>query len=190
MRILSKTFIICAVMLLSATSNAATIYATDISLTTNDTETTTANSNRQNAGNALGAADSKFYSLGLGGTALLEFGQLFTGPSVVFEVTFGNVSNHPEQVNVYAGNTASADINDFTLVGMISNAVAQSGAEIEFMGTFQYLLLVDNSAALGTASQDGFDIDAVSVTAVPLPAAAWLFMTAIGGLGFFGRRKS
>ena len=44
-----------------------------------------------------------------------------------------------------------------------------------------------------TEAFDGLDsvgIDNVAITNTPLPAAIWLFLTALGGLGLIGRRRS
>ncbi len=47
---------------------------------------------------------------------------------------------------------------------------------------------VAQSVTFGDASYVAA-FDNVSVSAVPLPAAAWLLMSALGGLGVFSRRK-
>jgi PEP-CTERM motif len=44
-------------------------------------------------------------------------------------------------------------------------------------------------AALG-GDNIGPILDNVSLTAVPLPAAAWLLLSGLAGLGFVGRRKA
>ena len=43
--------------------------------------------------------------------------------------------------------------------------------------------------AMGQQETLGGFIDTVSITAVPLPAAAWLFLSALGGLGLVKRRQ-
>jgi hypothetical protein len=37
---------------------------------------------------------------------------------------------------------------------------------------------------------DGFGLDSVAVSAVPLPAAGWLLLSALAALGFLGRRRT
>ena len=86
-----------------------------------------------------------------------------------------------------------------TLVTMITNASATSTFDIG--GPYSNMMLVDVSynyalslgidpATLAGNPPDGFDVDAISVSAVPVPAAALLMGSAIGALGFVRRRKS
>jgi hypothetical protein len=63
------------------------------------------------------------------------------------------------------------------------------------LGILNTIRLIDGSPLTSSGQSDtngalgGFDIDAVRVSPVPLPAAAWLFGSAL--IGFFGlsRRK-
>ncbi len=142
---------------------------------------------RDNPLNALGATDGKFFSIGLNSEVVLTFGTDFDTSTTVWEVTFGNVSTYPEEVEVYAGLVGGG----FEFVGTILNNVAQGGATLALTGLtgtrFDRLKLVDISS--NPPSPDGFDIDSVRVTPVPLPAAAWLFGSALVGVGIIGRRK-
>ncbi|NEX20006.1 hypothetical protein G3480_06705 [Thiorhodococcus mannitoliphagus] len=153
---------------------------------------TTAN-NRNVDANALGDTPDTFRSLGLEGAGVFEFGTDFTGPVTIWETTFNctgsgvTCGNHPEQINVYAGNTwdgdfSGLDFNSWTSLGTIGNGTAQSGGTLDATGTFSFLLIVDNSTSLGSRSKDGFDVARVQVSAVPIPAAGLLFGPALLGL--------
>jgi hypothetical protein len=192
-----------------AGAQAATVhYATAIDWTNNGTVGTA--NNRNNPVNALGAPNGKFLSLGLTsstganpGFAVFDFGKVFTGPGFVFETTFNcavsgqTCAGHREQVEVWVGTDYAfgsndiADVfDDFTkLPGLIGNADAQGGASFMFSGAFRYLALVDRSGALNAGSVDGFDVDAVGVAPVPVPAALPLMAAALGALGFVARRR-
>lgn len=155
-------------------------------------------SNRVDPDNALGAPDNLFLSLGLGGTAVFDFGTAFQGTAQVFEVTFGCTlaggicTSHPEQVEVFVGNSYtldSFDLSGFVSKGLVTNGNAQGGGSVIVDGPFSFLALVDRSSLLGPISTDGFDVDAVSVAAVPLPAALPLFGAALGLFGLFGWRR-
>lgn len=135
----------------------------------------------------LGAGDGDFFSLGLGGSATFTISPYFTGPLSVVEVTFGN-SYPVEKADVFVGLAGS-----FTKIGTVTNqstsGVLGAGVtSISFSGTFDQIRFTDMSE--GPANGDGFDLDAFTVTAVPLPASALLLAFAVGGLGFVRRRKS
>lgn len=170
---------------------------------------------RDEAGNALGAPDNGpgdveggFFSLGLGGAAVFGFGTNFGLEANVFEVTFGcggaqtsaGTCNYSESVDVYAlagaytafdGAFGLSDLTalGFTKVGSIANGAANApgGATLMIGGPFSYLALIDSS--LSGAGRDGFDVDSIGVSAVPLPASALLLLGSLGGLGFLRARR-
>lgn len=169
---------------------AATIYATGIVFDRNGAVVGNAD-NRNTPGNALGEPDQKFFSLGLGGQADFTFGQLFTGPGESYEITFGNRTGYTETADVFVGLGG-----DFTFVTAINNA-SPSAFVFNFPGVFDTLRLVDTSPFV--SGRDGYDVDAVGVTAfngpvpgpqpIPLPASVLLLGAGLAGLGAL-RRKS
>lgn len=176
-----------AAALIGSAAQAATIYASDVIWTNNGT--VASHNDRDNPLNSLGAPDDKFMSLGLGGHADFTFGETFTGPGVSYEITFGNRAGYLERAEVFAGSAGS-----FTKVGEIDN-VSAAGFVFNFTGIFDTLRLVDISPVF--AGRDGYDVDAVGVTAlpkgsippVPLPASALLLGAGVAGLGALRRRK-
>ncbi len=166
-----------AAALFAVNAEAATVYATGVSWTNNGTVGSA--NNRNNPLNALGAPDGKFLAIGLGGSADFTFGRQFSGPGIIHEITFGNRAGYPESARILAGLNGQ-----FVQVGTVGNQSA-SGAVFQFTGAFDTLRVVDTS---GRPSTDGFDVDAVGVSAVPLPAAGLLLAGALGGFGL-SRRK-
>lgn len=159
-------------------AQATTIYATSVDNYAPGTGIT--DPARTITANALGAADGAFLSLGLGGSATFSFGTVFAAPIRAFEVTFGTRLNHEEIIEVFAGYMGS-----FTSVGFITNLTGVD--DLDFAGYFDQLKLVDISPAF--AGRDGFDIDAIAVSPVPLPAGGLLLLTALGAGAALRRRK-
>ena len=198
---LFKTIAVAGALALTtaASAGAATLtYATTIDAQRGLVDPAKDTPARANTDNALGAPDDLFYAMGFGGTAVLGFGETFYQDATVWEVTFepGLSGDHDEAVDVYVGSSylgGSFDISSFTLVGTINNKLAQGGQTLSFSGgPFSYLALVDVTKTLfpDTSSFDGFDLNAVGVSPVPLPAGGLLLLTAIGGLAAARRRKA
>lgn len=167
-----------ALGLATTDAQATTIYATSVD---NYTQGTGVNQpGRDDPTNALGAPDGNFLSLGIGGSAIFSFGTVFAGPIRVVEITFGNRDNHEEIVDVFAGY-----LGNFTFVGSIINTNQINF--LNFSGFFDQLKLVDNSPVV--AGRDGFDIDAIGVSPIPLPAGGLLLLTALGAGAALRRRK-
>jgi hypothetical protein len=144
--------------------------------------------------NAFSTGDGAFYSLGFGGVAVFDFGAILSGSISVLETTFNcalvgdSCVNHPESVQLFVGASyvsGSFDLTGFTSLGEFGNGVGQAGFSVDATG-FRYVALIDTSV-VGAGSFDGFDIDAVSVAPIPLPAANWLLLSALGGVALLSR---
>lgn len=181
-----------AAALIAAPAMAVT-YATDVvwkgtQYSIDDATFAVDGSDRNNAYNVLGEEDGSFLSLGLGEYADFTFGTKFTGQVSVFEITFGARKGHDE----YALVTGFLD-GQATVLGLINNQNPESS--LTFTGVFDMLRIRD--VTIGNLlnpndanNRDGFDIDAVSVSAVPLPAGAALLLGGLGALGVVrGSRK-
>ncbi|NNU14870.1 hypothetical protein HK107_00855 [Parvularcula sp. ZS-1/3] len=184
-----------AAFTLGSAAQATTIYADAVDWQNNGT--VGSSNNRDNPLNALGAPDGSFLALGLTnadgsnpGFAVFSFGaSVVTGPATVWEVTFNcrqqqdGSCSYPESVDVYYGTDYAfgsndfSDLSDFTFAGTLFNGDANSGASVIVNDVFRYIALVDASKRdyPNGPSTDGFDVDSVSVAAVPIPAAALLF---------------
>lgn len=170
----------------------------------------TDSTDRTSPGNALGAPNNGpadkdttgFLSLGLGGAAVFDFGGWFKAQTTVFEVTFGctTTCSYVESADIYAfagpytpfdgsfGLTELLNLG-FVHVGSLSNsqAFSETGGTVSLAGVYRYLALVDTSP--GGPKRDGFDVDAISVSLVPLPAGGLLLAGGLGlGLGLLRRR--
>ena len=151
----------------------------------------------------IGAADGNFFSLGInqtpggfGGAAIFEISPAFTGPAMVVEVT--NPSNHKEAAEVFVANDlvelqTKYFAGDFA--GIVDNGeggATTANTTITITGVYKYIMFADLShvyyGVAGNGTQDGFDLDAFTVTPVPLPAGVLLLGTALAGLGLSRRR--
>lgn len=170
-----------AALSMTAAADAAIVYATGVTI--DNVGTGAGAPGRNDPLDTLGAADGNFYSLGLGGAATFTFlpAAFFKGPLSVVEITFGNRAKHVEIVDIYgiAGMTS-------TFLGTITNSTLVSS--LNFAGIFSALQLVDGS--VGKKGRDGFDIDSVSVAAVPLPAGGLLLLSGLAGIAALRRRKA
>lgn len=172
-----KSFVLAAALALPAAVQAAPIYATSVVDYDKGTFKKVL-ADRQDADAALGAADGKFVSLGLGGSIVLAFAQPFKAIGQVVEITYNDKKKHPESADVYGYDGAA-----WVLIASMKNYLSTSfSAE----GVFTLLKIVDTTKK--GPSFDGFDIDAVSVSPVPVPAAGLLLGGALAGLGSLRRR--
>lgn len=135
---------------------------------------------------AFDEADGNFVSLGFGGSIVLTFGTKFGSPGAIIEITNVARSTYVESARIF-GITALGD--EFVLADITNeNATTQ----IFFEGIYTKMRILDTTTDLGVndrVARDGFDIDAVGVSAVPLPAGGLLLVGALGGLAALRRRK-
>lgn len=148
-------------------------------------------SDRDEPANALGENDGEFFEIGFGSTVILTFGTLFTSPGFVIEVTNGSTASWPEFINIFVGN-----LLDDTWQAVDQNPISNSGAQgapgFQFTfggGPFDALKIVDISTFPQNSETGGYDIDAVRISPIPLPAGGVLLLTALGGLAIARRRK-
>lgn len=182
MKILKVLGFAALVAVAGTSSNAGIIYADSVDSYTAGTGITS--SARKVTGNALGTADGKFLSLGVGGTVVLNFGETIAGTHKtlsISEVTWGDRSKTLESIDVFFGLD-----NVFTFLGSMTNAAAVSLLDIS--GVFNQIKLVDTSD--GAVTRDGFDIDSISVSPVPVPAAGLMLLSALGLVSVLRRRKA
>ena len=173
-----KSFVVAAALLAPVASHAAPIYAdTVVSYDKGLFKKTLPGRDYPTA--ALGAEDGLFVSLGIGGSIVLAFSQPFKAVGNIFEISYNDKKSHPESANVYVG-----DGTTWTLIASIKNYLSTSFAA---SGIYTQIKIVDTTSKKGV-SFDGFDIDAVSVSPVPVPAAGLLLGGALLGLGSLRRR--
>jgi len=178
MNLLKPVALAAALVVPAAASNAAPIYADSVvSYTPGVFKKVLDDRSDPNA--ALGAADGSFVSLGLGGEIVLAFSQPFKAVGEIFEVTFNDKTKHPESADIYVGDGVT-----WTLIASVKNYLSTSFAAT---GIFTQLKIVDTTTK--GPSFDGFDIDAVSVSPVPVPAAGLMLAGALAGLGSLRRRQ-
>lgn len=160
-----------------------------------------------------------FASLGDGGYIVLDFGGDLLQSLTVFERTNicgaagGSCTAWPEQADVYVGISWTAGLGDFATANAVNGFVqlfptVQNAGPVTIPGLanvrgttlasgvlFKQVVIVDRSAALPGnpdrfQSNSGFDVVAVGgVAPIPLPAAAWMLISALGGMALISRRR-
>ncbi|MCB1697963.1 MAG: VPLPA-CTERM sorting domain-containing protein [Halioglobus sp.] len=131
--------------------------------------------------------------------------QGFSNSGMTQNVTFANAGTYllsfwySPRVNTPDETSNNTNIISYSLGTLVTGTVSgpslatpwQQWTEI----TNQFNVQSNNTSltltfqAMGQQETLGGFIDTVSITAVPLPAAAWLFLSALGGLGLVKRRQ-
>lgn len=177
---------IAAAATIGTAADAAIIYANGVTWVNNGT--VGSSNDRDDPTQALGAPDGLFSSLGLAGEADYTFGKTFSRGKVrVTEATFDRAAFTAigdEAVQVFAGLGAAN-----TFVGSIS-ATGPDATFKEFSlaipFSFDTIKLVDISAVI--AKRDGFDVESIGVSAIPLPASVLFLGAGLAGLGLVRRK--
>ncbi|MGE5656525.1 MAG: PEP-CTERM sorting domain-containing protein [Actinomycetota bacterium] len=158
---------------------------------------------RKNTAGALGApqlsydSNKDFLSLGRGGEAIFSFGTLFGGKVSLWETTWGkksSQSDYDERVAVFVGNLLNGKESDWLRIGEIWNIRdnayrSATGASLSIgnNNAYQYLKVVDLTPRGN--SDDGFDVNAVAVEAIPEPLTMSGLALGISGIMMARRRR-
>jgi hypothetical protein len=151
--------------------------------------------NRDNLANALGNTPGTFFELGYGGVVDFYFARDFRGPGTVVEITNGNRDTWLEGVIVQVGMTVGGVFTPGPTA--LPNPLLNTGNGIFTFagGPFNTVRLTDITLTLPPTNGNsrptgGFDVATISVSAIPLPAAGFLLIGALGGLALLRRRQA
>jgi hypothetical protein len=121
----------------------------------------------------------------VGPSAAMNVAHGFKGSASFFYSATENTS-----VSVYSGLDGTGDL--LGTVNLVANAQNGGCSDSPFcfwsLATLDFAGVAQSLQFGSAASVAGFD-NVTFTSAVPLPAAAWLMMSALGGLGAFARRK-
>ena len=163
-------------------ANAAPVYPIDVvSYDQNGTTVAADRSNPYVLFDAYTDGD-QFYSLGLGGNLVLDFGSTVHGIGRIIEVTY-KLANYAESLEVYISGSTTFSGGP---VASVTNADSQTGFSFLVTSPFRYIKLVDTSDV--RPHRDGFDVAEISFSPVPVPAAGLMLAGAVAGLGALRRR--
>jgi hypothetical protein len=121
------------------------------------------------------AGSAVYHSVSAGASATYSFG--------VDQSAFAFMWGSPDTYNTLDFFLDNVNVGSFTGNAVIPFGTAGLGfVDVVFSGQFDRVVF-------GSGSTDAFEFTNVSSTPVPLPAAAWLLLSGLGGLGFMGRRR-
>ncbi len=166
-------------------AGAAPVYATDATVVVDGPRGT--NNDRANLANALGDSLGDFFELGFGAVVDFTFDRFFTGPGSVVEVSFS--ANGPLESVLIQGGRGGVFTDLATVTNKAPGAQSPEGAPFAFAGAYKTLRLIDQSPTGGRPT-GGFDVDRISVAAIPVPAAGALMLGALGAFGLLRRRSA
>ncbi len=170
---------------------AATIKPTGATIVTNGPRGTA--NDRDDITNAFDNDVSSFFELGYDAVVDFTFGALFKGPGHVIEITGLNKFD-PGWVEAVKIEVGRNGVFTTAAPNPYYNTDANNKVAFTFSGIFDTVRLTDVTLAYGSASAKagstgGFDVADISVSAVPVPAAGFLLLGALGGLAGLRRRR-
>lgn len=127
----------------------------------------------------------QFYSLGLGGNLVLDFGSSLYGMGTIIEVTF-KLAYYLETADIFVSNDTNFTDPKVASVGNFEAQETGGGYSFLVSTPFRYLKIVDTSPVV--AGRDGFDVAEISFSPVPVPAAGLMLAGGLLGLGALRRR--
>lgn len=106
--------------------------------------------------------------------------------NVVFDIGFGTIPDFQFQLNVFTTTLPQGDYT-FTIRDFFGDGIIAPGG---YALSLDNVVLIDKLTSGYTGFSESFDFSVTTNQAVPLPAAAPLFIAAMAGCGAVGFRRS